>query len=167
MKKVAILIEDYFDERELIYPYYRFIEAGFKVDLIGPKKGVFHGKSGYSMKADKSIDEVKPEEYDAVYIPGGYAPDRLRRYDKILEFVKKMYESGKLVSAICHGPWVLISAGLVKGKRVTGFFAIKDDLINAGGHYTGKKVEVDHNLITATDPTALAEMLKKIIELLK
>ena len=167
LRKIAILIEDYFDERELIYPYYRFIEAGFEVDLIGPKKGLFHGKSGYSIKADKSIDEVRPEDYDAVYIPGGYAPDRLRRYDKILEFVKEMYRSGKLVGAICHGPWVLISAGIVKGKKVTGFFAIRDDLINAGAHYTGEKVEVDGNLITATDPTALAGMLKKMIELLK
>ncbi len=167
MRKIAILVEDYFDERELIYPYYRFIEAGFEVDLIGPRKGDFHGKSGYTIKANKSIDEVSPEDYDAVYIPGGYAPDRLRRSVKILNFVKKLYESEKPVGAICHGPWVLISTGIVKGKRVTGFYAIKDDIVNAGARYTGEKVEVDSNLITATDPTALPEMMRKMLELLK
>ncbi len=166
MRKVAVMIEDYFDERELIYPYYRFLEAGFEAHLVGPRKGEFKSKVGLSFKSDFSVDEVNPEEYDAVFIPGGYAPDRLRRHRGVLSFVKGVYGKGGVVGAVCHGPWVLISAGIVKGKRVTGFFSIKDDLVNAGAQYTGKKVEVEGKLVTGTDPSALPQMMKKILELL-
>ncbi|MCD6458892.1 MAG: type 1 glutamine amidotransferase [Thermoproteales archaeon] len=166
-RKVAILVEDYFDERELIYPYFRFMEAGYDVELIGPEKKEYHGKSTFTIHADKGVDEVKPEEYVALFIPGGYAPDRLRRHDSILNFVKTMNEKGKVIGAVCHAPWVLISAGIIKNRKVTGFYAIKDDIVNAGAVYTGSKVEVDGNLITGTDPSALPEMLVKMLELLK
>ena len=165
--KVAILIEEFVEDVEFLYPYYRFKEEGWEVDVISPKKGTFRGKKGMTHTSDKSIDEVKAEDHDLLFIPGGYAPDRLRRYEKILQFVRDIYNSGKIVGSICHGPWVLISAGVVKGKKIAGYYAIKDDLINAGAIYTGKAVEKDGNLFTGTDPSAMPELLKEIIKAAK
>ena len=167
MVKVAVLLEEFVEDVEFIYPYFRFKEEGFETLAVAPERKTYKGKKGCPHKPDKVFDEVKDTLFDCVYIPGGYAPDRLRRYPEILEFVKRHYESGKIVAAVCHGPWVLISAGIVKGKRVTGFFAIKDDLVNAGAIYTGKEVEVDGNLITATDPKAMVKQLPIIVDKLK
>ncbi|MDQ7081825.1 MAG: DJ-1/PfpI family protein [Aquificota bacterium] len=100
-------------------------------------------------------------------MPGGYAPDRLRRYREVLDTVRNHHEEGKLVCAVCHGPWVLISARVVKGRKVTGFHAIRDDLENAGAIYTGEPVEVDGNLITATDPNSMLEMIRVILKKLR
>ncbi len=162
--KVAILIEEFVEDVEFLYPYYRFKEEGWDVDVISPNRGTFKGKKGMTHKSDKSIVEVSPDDYDILFIPGGYAPDRLRRYPEVLEFVKKIYDTGKIVGSICHGPWVLISAGIVKGKRIAGYYAIKDDLVNAGAIYTGNEVEHDGNLFTGTDPSAMSELMKMIIE---
>jgi len=166
-KKVAVLLDELVEDVEFIYPYFRFQEEGFNTLSVAVEKRTYKGKKGCPFKPDKVFEEIKNETFDCVYIPGGYAPDRLRRYPEILEFVKRHYESGKIVAAVCHGPWVLISAGIVKGKKVTGYFAIKDDLINAGAIYTGNDVEVDGNLITATDPKAMVKQLPLIIEKLK
>ena len=165
--KVALLLEELVEDSEFLYPYFRFKEEGFETVAVAPEKRTYKGKKGCPHRADKAFSEVQKDTFDCIYIPGGYAPDRLRRYPEILEFVKRHYESGKIVAAVCHGPWVLISAGIVKGKRVTGFFAIKDDLVNAGAIYTGKEVEVDGNLITATDPNAMVKQLPLIVEKLK
>jgi len=167
MRKVLIFLEDLVEDVEFIYPYLRFKEEGFQVISAASKIGEYKGKKGMTFRPDKTIKDVYHQNFDCVFIPGGYAPDRLRRYPEVLHIVKKHYDSGKLVCAVCHGPWVLISAKVVKGKRVTGFFAIKDDLINAGADYTGKPVEVDGNLITATDPKSMLEMMKVIIQRLK
>ncbi|MDQ7081891.1 MAG: DJ-1/PfpI family protein [Aquificota bacterium] len=102
----------------------------------------YRGKKGMSFKPDRTLKEVVHENFDCVFIPGGYAPDRLRRYTEVLSLVKRHYEDGKLIAAVCHGPWVLISAKVVAGRRVTGFFAIKDDLINAGADYTGEPLRL-------------------------
>ncbi len=162
--RVAILLEDLVEDVEFIYPYFRFKEEGFVVDVIAPQIKTYKGKKGCSFASKKSIKDVDPEDYDILFIPGGYAPDRLRRYPEILNFVRRMHELNKIIGAVCHGPWVLISAHIIKGKKITGYFAIKDDIINAGAAYTGKPVEKDGNIITGTDPEALSALIKEIIK---
>ncbi len=166
MKKIAVLIEDNFNEFELIYPYYRLKEAGFESILVGPEKKVYRSKVGLQMNAEKSIEEINFEEFEGVVIPGGYAPDRLRGNIKILEFVKKMFDSSKLVAAICHAGWVLISAKIVNGVMLTGVSAIKEDLKNAGAKYEDKEVVVDGNVITSRMPSDLPAFLIEIIKFL-
>jgi len=165
--KVVVFLDELVEDVEFIYPYFRFKEEGFETYSVAVEKKTYHGKKGCTYRPDRVFEEIKNETFDCVYIPGGYAPDRLRRYPEILDFVRRHYEAGKIVASVCHGPWVLISAGIVKGKRVTGYFAIKDDLINAGAVYTGNPVEVDGNLITATDPQAMVKQLPLIVEGLK
>ncbi|MCD6363946.1 MAG: type 1 glutamine amidotransferase [Synergistetes bacterium] len=163
-KRIGILVEDLFEDLELWYPTLRMREEGAEVKLIGPAKKTYKGKHGLPAEADLTSAEANPEEFDAIIIPGGYSPDRMRRDAKLIEFVKKMGESGKVVAAICHGPWMLISAGLLKGKKATSFFAIKDDLINAGASYLDKEVVVDENIITSRTPKDLPAFCKAIIE---
>ena len=165
--KVAILLDDLVEDVEFIYPYYRFLEEDFDVDILATRLGEFKGKKGGVFNSNKVLTENDFNRYEILFIPGGYAPDRLRRYETVLNFVKHMYENNKLVCAICHAPWVLISAGIVRNKRITGFFAIKDDIKNSGAIYTGKPIEIDGNIITATDPKAMPKMLKEIIKLAK
>ncbi len=162
--KVAILLENLFDEREFIYPYYRLQEEGYETVALAPKRGTYRGKSGFEVKADAAIGEVVGDDFVGLVIPGGYAPDRLRRYPEVLEFVRKMDEAGKPIAAICHAGWVLISARIVKGRRMTGFFAIKDDLINAGAEYVDEPVVVDGNLITSRHPGDLKVWMKEYIK---
>ena len=166
MKKIAILIEDLFDERELIYPYFRMLEEGYQVDLVGPEKDkVFSSKTGLTEKSTKASSEVNAEDYDAVIIPGGFSPDLMRRTEATKEFVRQMDKAGKPIAAICHGPWMMASCCDLKGKRVTSFFAIKDDLVNAGATYVDEEV-VDGHLIPSKTPKDLPAFCKAIIELL-
>lgn len=167
MKKISILIEDLFDERELIYPYFRMLEEGYQVDLVGPEKDkVFSSKTGLTEKSTKASSEVNAEDYDAVIIPGGFSPDLMRRTEATKEFVRQMDKAGKPIAAICHGPWMMASCCDLKGKRVTSFFAIKDDLVNAGATYVDEEVVVDGHLITSRTPKDLPAFCKAIIELL-
>ncbi len=166
MKKIAVLIEDNFNEFEAIYPYYRLKEAGFESILVGPEAKIYHSKIGLIMKAEKSIEEINFDEFDGVVIPGGYAPDLMRRNEKILTFVKKMFDSNKLVGAICHAGWVLISSKIVNGVMLTGYSAIKDDLKNAGAKYIDAEVVVDNNLITSRMPSDLPAFMREIIKFL-
>ena len=167
IKRVIVLLDELVEDVEFIYPYFRFKEEGFETYSVAMEMRIYHGKKGCTYKPDKVFNEIKSETFDGIYIPGGYAPDRLRRYPELLEFIRKHFEAGKVIASVCHGPWVLISAKIVKGKKVTGYFAIKDDLINAGAIYTGKDVEVDGNLITSTDPKAMVKQLPIVIEKLK
>jgi len=164
--KAAILVEDYFDERELIFPLYRLVELGFEVDLLAPKPGKYHGKQGFTVEAAKAVDPEAAGEYSLVWIPGGYAPDRLRRSREVLEFVRRVYEGGGVVAAVCHAPWVLISAGIIRGKRVAAYYAIHDDVKNAGAILVAEKAVRDGNLITGTDPSAMPGMIRLIKEAL-
>lgn len=167
-KKIAILIEKTFEDVEVLYPYYRLKEAGAEVYLIGPHKDtIYTGKWGYPLKSDLSIEEVKAEDFQGVIVPGGYAPDLLRRYDYVLKFVKDIFEQKKLVASICHGPWVLISAGILKGKKSTCTRAIKDDVINAGAIYSDEEVVRDGNLVTSRFPPDLPAFMRTILEVLK
>ena len=167
MKKVAILIDEMFEDSEFIYPYYRLIEAGMIVDVVAQKKSVYRGKHGTAAKATHTIHGLNSDEYVGVYIPGGYAPDRLRREPDMVRFVKSLFEANKAVCAVCHGPSLLISAGILKGKKVTAFHSIKDDIENAGACYMDKAVEQDENIITARDPKSLPEMMKLFLSLLE
>jgi protease I len=167
MLKIAVFVEDMVEDVEFLYPYYRFLEEGYKVDVVSQDKKEVSGKQGGTFKANRSIIEAQSAEYDAVFIPGGYAPDKLRTNKKILDFVKEMDKNNKVIGAICHGPWVLISAEVCQGRRVTSFPSIKDDITNAGGVYTGDPVSIDNNLITATDPSAMPEMFQALMKALK
>lgn len=168
MKKIAVLVEDNYQVLEVWYPYFRLREAGIKTLLVGSgAKKEYKSKEGYPAQEELSIKKAKADEFDGVIIPGGYAPDILRRYKEINNFVKDIYKTGKLVAAICHGGWVLVSSGILRGKRVTGFFAIKDDLINAGAEFIDKEVVVDGNLITSRNPYDLPAFCREILTKLK
>ena len=130
MKKIAILLENLFDERELIYPYFRLLEEGYEVDLIGTKKLTdYASKVGLVETSTHSSAEISSKDYDAVFIPGGFSPDFMRRSKATVDFVKDMDKEEKLIAAICHGPWMLASCCDIKDKKVTSYSSIKDDLV--------------------------------------
>ena len=163
-KRIAILAEDLYEDLELWYPLLRLKEEGAEVVVVGPGEATEHrGKYGYPVTVDKAISEVEVEQFDAVVVPGGYAPDRMRRHAGMVTLVREMARRGKIVAAICHGPWMLASADVVAGKTVTCFFAIKDDLVHAGATYKDAEVVVDGNLITSRQPADLPAFLGAII----
>lgn len=165
--KVAVLAEDYYENLELWYPVLRLREAGAQVTIVGPKAGeTYKSKEGYPAKADISAADARADEFDAVVIPGGYAPDRLRRYPEVLTLVREAFQQGKVVAAICHAAWVPISAGIVRGKTMTCVSAVKDDVINAGARYVDQEVVVDGNLITSRTPADLPAFCREIIRAL-
>jgi deglycase len=166
MKKIAILIENLFEEMELLYPYYRLQEEGYEVHLVGTQKDtIYKGKTGdYPLKSTHSSEEVDAKDYDAVVIPGGYSPDQMRKCDATLDFVRGIDKENKPVAAICHGPWIMASCCDLKGKDITSFYSIKDDLINAGANYLDEEVVVDGNLITSRTPKDLIAWTKAIIK---
>ena len=167
-KKVIILIEEMFNVFEFWYPYYRLKEEGVEVTVVGSGSAeVYTGKPGTQAKADVSADQVSAEEFDGIIIPGGYAPDMMRRYPAMINLVKDIFIAGKPVAAICHAGWMLVSAGILSGKRATSFFAIKDDLINAGAQWVDQEVVVDKNLITSRVPDDLPVFMKAVINLLQ
>ncbi len=164
-KKILILIEDMFQDLEFWYPFYRLKEAGAAVTVTGSgRAGVFRGKTGTEARADAAADEVSAEEYDALVIPGGYAPDMMRRYPAMVALVRDMHAAGKVVAAICHAGWMLASAEILQGKRVTSFFAIKDDLIHAGAQWVDREVVVDGNLITSRQPDDMPAFMRAVIQ---
>lgn len=164
--RVAVLVEDLYEDLELWYPVLRLREEGAEVTIVGSRAAEYRGKHGYPASADKGIDTVEASWFDAVIIPGGYAPDRLRRYPAVLEFVRAMNAQGKVIAFICHGAWVPISAGILPGKRATCYFAIKDDLVNAGAHYVDAEVVRDGNLISSRQPSDLGAFLRETIRTL-
>ena len=167
-KKIALLATDGYEDLELHYPRLRLIEAGHKTELIGLLKREIKGKWGYPYKPDLSIDDANPDDYDGVIVPGGTKnPDYLRRNQKILDFVSKINEQKKLVGAICHAGWVLISAKVVKDRKATSYFAIKDDMINAGTIFEDAAVVIDENLITSRTPDDLPAFMKVVLEFLE
>ena len=162
--KVAVLIEDQYQVLEVWYPYLRLREEGIDTIFIGTgRKKEYVSKEGYPAPEELSIKKAMVADFSGVVIPGGYAPDILRRSEDINRFVKDMYDKGKVVAAICHAGWVLISAGVLKGRRATCFSAIKDDIVNAGAIFLDKEVVVDGNLITSRNPYDLPAFCKEII----
>lgn len=166
-KKIAIFVDTSYQEMELWYPYYRFQEAGATCVLVGAESGkTYTSKLGYPATAQLTYDAVRAADFDGVIVPGGYAPDHIRRHARANQFVKEMNEQGKLVASICHGPWVLCSAGILRGRRATCFFAIKDDVVNAGARYEDAEVVVDHNLVTSRKPDDLPAFCRAALRVL-
>ena len=167
-KRIAILAEDNYQELELWYPLLRMREAGAEVVVIGmPGVEQYHSKLGYPVTVDATADNVSAEDFDALIVPGGYAPDRMRRHQAMINLVRGVSERGGIIAAICHAAWVLVSAGIMKGKRATCVPAIKDDVINAGAIYVDEEVVQDGNLITSRVPSDLPAFCRTIITALK
>ena len=166
-KRIAVLAENMYQEMELWVPYYRLKEEGADVKVVAPEKKTYTSKTGYPVSADVAAADVSAKDFDGVVIPGGYAPDMMRRYPAMLNLVKGCFEQGKPVAAICHAGWVPASAGILKGKTATCFFAIKDDVINAGARYVDKEVVVDGHLITSRQPDDLPAFCREIIGVLQ
>jgi protease I len=162
-RKVLILAEDLYEELELWYPAFRLQEEGAEVILAGTGRKDYKGKHGYPVHVEAEAADLVAEDFDAVIIPGGYAPDHLRRFEPVLAVVRDAFHNGSVVAAICHGAWVPISAGIVKGKRATCYESVKDDLVNAGAHYVDLEVVRDGNLITSRRPSDLPAFCKEII----
>lgn len=168
MKNVAILLEQQYEDLELWYPYFRLKEAGFHPVFVGPvKDGEYKGKFGYPARVELGVADVKTEDFAAVIIPGGFAPDYLRRTPAMVEFVRAMWENGKIVAAICHGVWIPVSANIIRDKRVTSFFSIRDDVVNAGGLWEDREVVRDGKLITSRKPEDLPAFCRAILEVLR
>lgn len=162
-KKIAIFIEDIYEDTEFWYPYYRMKEEGAEVAIIGPEIKSYKGKNGVPAKADKTVHDVRAADFDALIIPGGYSPDRMRRVPAMVEFVKAMNDRGKVIAAICHAGWMLVSADVLQKRRVTSFFSIKDDMVNAGASWVDEEAVIDGNLITSRNPGDLPAFCKAII----
>jgi len=161
----CVLVEQQYQELEVWYPIYRLREAGCKVTVVGPEAGhTYPSKLGYPCKSDKAARDVSAADFDILIVPGGFAPDYLRRHEAILNLVSAMCEQGKVVASICHGPWVLCSTRALKGKKATCFFAIKDDVRNAGATYVDAEVVRDGNLITSRKPDDLPAFMQAILE---
>lgn len=166
-KRIALYVDNFYQELEVWYPLLRMKEAGVEVVTVGAEAGkVYTSKLGYPVTADKSYAQVSTAEFDGLIIPGGYAPDHIRRHPRAIELAKEMTTSGKLVAAICHGPWVLCSTGTLKGRRVTGFFSIKDDLVNAGALFEDKEVVIDGALVTSRKPEDLPAFCAACLQVL-
>lgn len=164
-KKIAVLIEDQYQVLEVWYPYLRLREEDINTILVGTgNKKEYKSKEGYPAQEELSIKDARAEDFAGVVIPGGYAPDILRRHKEVNDFVREMHEKGKIVAAICHGGWVLVSADILKGKKATAFFAIKDDMQNAGCEFIDQEVVVDGNLITSRNPYDLPAFCREIIK---
>lgn len=167
-KKILILIEEMFNVFEFWYPYYRLKEEGAEVIVVGSGSAeVYNGKPGTQIKPDVAADQVSLADVDGVIIPGGYAPDLMRRYPAMVNIVRELYHDNKLVAAVCHAGWMLASAGILSGKNATSFFAIKDDMINAGAKWVDQEVVVDGNLVTSRKPDDLPAFMKAVIAVLQ
>jgi len=165
--RALILSADNFEDTELLVPFYRFQEERIGVDIASLKKGTIKGKHGYEVKAHKSVSDVNPDDYDILILPGGKAPGALRSDRNALEIAKHFFEKNKPVSAICHGPQILISAGLLKGRRATSYKSVAQEMKDAGVLYEDKEVVVDGNLVTARQPSDLPAFIRETMQKLK
>lgn len=164
-KKIAIFVEELFNLFEFWYPYYRLKEAGAEVIVVGSGRAEeFTGKPGTVVKADIDAENASADNFDAIVIPGGYAPDMMRRYPAMVQLVKDADASGKVIAAICHAGWMLVSADILKNRTATSFFAIKDDMVNAGAEWVDEPVVIDGNLITSRKPDDMIYFLPAIIK---
>jgi protease I len=168
MKKIAVLVEQKYEELEVWYPVYRLREAGYEVVMVGPEAGkTYPSKLGYPATADAAAKDVSAAEFAAVIIPGGFAPDYIRRSQAMLKLVRDADAAKIPLAAICHGPWVLCSTQALKGRKVTGFHSIKDDVVNAGGTWTDAEVVVDGHVITSRTPADLPAFMKAVLQAIR
>ena len=164
VKKVAIMLEQQYQILEVWYPYYRLKEAGLDVDFVAPQAGKeYPSKEGYPCLSTVAAGQANAEDYDCMIVPGGFAPDFMRRSSDVIKFANDMVNAGKTIAAICHGPWLLCSTNALKGKKATCFMAIKDDVKNAGAQYIDTECVVAGNLITSRKPDDLPAFCKAIL----
>jgi deglycase len=166
-KRVAILAENLYQEMELWVVYYRLKEEGAEVTVVGADGAKsYTSKHGYPVSVDAQAEAVRAVEFDAVIVPGGYAPDMMRRHEAMVRLLREATQAGKVVAAICHAGWMLVSAGVLAGRTATSFFSIKDDMVNAGCRWVDQEVVVDGNLITSRRPEDLPAFCREIIRAL-
>lgn len=166
--KVIALVDHEFDDLELWYPVLRLREEGAQVDLVGPKADTTYvGKDGVPVDSDYAFGDVNPDDYDAVIIPGGWAPDKIRRFDEVKDLVRKMNDDKKTIGQICHAGWVTISADILEGKTVTSTPGIKDDMKNAGAKWVNEAVVTDGHLVSSRRPPDLPEYLPELIKVME
>ncbi len=163
---VLILVGPEYEDLEVWYPKLRLEEAGFAAKLAGIGQREYHGKHGYPCQVDGSVADFPASELAGILAPGGWAPDRLRRDPEVLRRVRETHAAGKMVATICHGPWVLISAGIVRGRRMTSTVGIRDDLVNAGAEWVDQPAVVDGNIVSARVPADLPAFAKAMLQVL-
>lgn len=166
MKKILLITADKCDDSEVLYPYYRVIEAGFAPTVASFERAVVNAKYHFSIMADISVEEIEPSAYDGLILPGGLAPEKLRQNKAVIEAVKAFDRDGKPIASICHGQQILISAGILKGKKATCYPGIRDDLINAGAIYEDRPVVVCENLVASRRPEDLPFFMREFLKLL-
>ena len=167
-KKIAIMVDEMYQTLEAWFPYYRFREAGFDVDFVAAEaKKEYHSKQGYPCLSDVAAKDADASNYDCMVVPGGFAPDFMRRSPDVIKFANDMVNAGKVIAAICHGGWLLCSTDIYKGKKATCFMAIKDDIKNAGAEYLDAECIVDGNLITSRRPDDLPAFCTAILRALQ
>ncbi len=162
-KKIALFVADLYEDVEFWYPFYRMKEEEAQVVVVGRDAAEYRGKHGVPARADRSIHDVKADDFDALIIPGGYSPDHMRRSPEMVKFVQTIHAQGKPVAAICHAGWMLASADIIRGKTVTSFFSIKDDMVHAGATWIDEEVVVDTKIITSRNPADLPAFCRAII----
>ena len=168
VKKIAIMVDELYQVLEVWYPYYRFREAGLEVHLVAAEaKKSYPSKEGYPCISEIAAAQAKSANYDCMLVPGGFAPDFMRRSAEVIQFANDMVNAGKIIAAICHGGWLLCSTKVYQGKRATCFMAIKDDIINAGAEYVDAECVVDGNLITSRKPDDLPAFCTAVLNALK
>lgn len=165
--KALIISADHFEDSELLVPYYRLLEEGLEVDVAAPGRGLIFGKHGYEVEANKALRDVDPDDYAVLVLPGGKAPAALRKEAAALEIAQAFFRAGKPVAAICHGPQVLVSAGLLKGRRATCYHSVAQELKDAGALYEDAEVVVDSKLVTSRQPSDLAAFMRELVKQLK
>ena len=164
--RALIISADNFEDSELLIPFYRLQEEGIEVDIASMKKGKIKGKHSYEIEVNKELKDVKPEEYDILVLPGGKAPERVRKDRSALEIARYFFEKNKPVSAICHGPQTLITAGLLKGRHATCYKSVAGEMKEAGAHYEDREVVIDGNLVTSRQPSDLPAFMRETMKIL-
>lgn len=162
--KALIISADNFEDSELLVPYYRLLEEGIGVDVASMKKGAIKGKHGYEVAVDKTLDEVNPDDYALLVLPGGKAPESVRKEPAALEIARHFFAGNRPVSAICHGPQTLITAGLLKGRRATCYKTVAQEMRDAGAIYEDREVMVDGNLVTSRQPSDLPAFMRETMK---
>ncbi len=165
--KVLVIIADNYEDSEFFAPYYRFLEEGFLVDVASMGKGKIKGKHGYETEAGKTLQEVNPADYDLLLLPGGKAPEAIRKEQAALDIARHFFTAGKPVAAICHGPQTLITAGLLKGRRATCYKSVAPEMKEAGALYEDSEVVVDGNLVTSRHPSDIPAFMREIMKIVR
>lgn len=165
--RALIISADRYEDSELLVPYYRFLEEGIEVDIASMKKGTITGKHGYEIEATKTFAEVRPDEYDILVLPGGKAPEAVRKEAKAVEIARDFFRANRIVAAICHGPQLLATAGLLQGRRVTSYRTVAAEVQAAGAVYEDRSVVVDGNLVTSRQPSDLPAFLRETMKLVR